>query len=212
MPDRDLKLNSLSRFSKTSPRLVLEEYSHCEVPAGCGGVVLRWRKPNEPMTMWVKINSSAQTKSMTLDGENVLWKTRLGITWGTHVFAMSFQEANLSQGFLLFSAQLDDQFARILQPQGETEILSKPDGKWKYTLNKPLSDDWQLFNFEDAEWLPMVAKALPSKNSRGYDMSDFYQRTRNLGAEDLGVETKRGTGTVWVRRAFYIQPRSSNEE
>jgi hypothetical protein len=31
--DRDLKLNSLSRYSKESPLLILEEHGHCEVPA-----------------------------------------------------------------------------------------------------------------------------------------------------------------------------------
>lgn len=40
--DEALRLNTLHRFSKHSPRLLLQEYSHCEVPAGCGGVVLRW--------------------------------------------------------------------------------------------------------------------------------------------------------------------------
>ncbi len=33
----DLNLNSLSRFSKKSSTMILEVYSHCEVPAGCGG-------------------------------------------------------------------------------------------------------------------------------------------------------------------------------
>src|SRR5574339_211352 len=40
--DEALRLNTLHRFRKHSPRLLLQEYSHCEVPAGCGGVVLRW--------------------------------------------------------------------------------------------------------------------------------------------------------------------------
>jgi hypothetical protein len=39
-------LNSLDRFRKHPGQLVLEEHGHCEVPAGCGGVVLRWRNPN----------------------------------------------------------------------------------------------------------------------------------------------------------------------
>lgn len=51
MPDRELKLNSISRFSKQSPRLVLEEHGHCEVPAGCGGVVLRWRGADDPIAL-----------------------------------------------------------------------------------------------------------------------------------------------------------------
>jgi hypothetical protein len=41
MAGKDLRLNSLSRYTKRSPEYVLEEHSHCEVPAGCGGVVLR---------------------------------------------------------------------------------------------------------------------------------------------------------------------------
>jgi len=46
-------LNSLGRFRKQPGRLVLEEHSHCEVPTGCGGVVLRWRNPHAvlPVTM-----------------------------------------------------------------------------------------------------------------------------------------------------------------
>jgi hypothetical protein len=31
--DRDLKLNSIDRYVKSSPRFVLEEHGHCEVPA-----------------------------------------------------------------------------------------------------------------------------------------------------------------------------------
>ena len=41
------RLNSVDRFRKKSERLVLEEHGHCEVPAGCGGVVLRWRTEPE---------------------------------------------------------------------------------------------------------------------------------------------------------------------
>lgn len=39
---RDLELNSIDRYVKSSPRFVLEEHSHCEVPAGCGGGVWEW--------------------------------------------------------------------------------------------------------------------------------------------------------------------------
>jgi hypothetical protein len=41
------RLNSLDRFRKQPGRLVLEEHSHCQVPAGCGGGVLRRRNPQE---------------------------------------------------------------------------------------------------------------------------------------------------------------------
>lgn len=208
---RDLKLNSLSRFSKSSPRLILEEYSHCEVPAGCGGVVLRWRKPDEPLTMWVDQNASSKRDSFALDGKVFLTIHRLNISWGYHVFAMSFEDVNLSNGLLLFSASVDEQFMRILQPEGEPKILSKPDGKWKYTLNTP-ADNWQSLDFDDSDWSPMVAKRLSNKPFHGHDMSKFHQRTRDLGAEDLGVAEDSGVSHVWVRRAFYLQPRKANEE
>jgi len=55
MSDRELKLNSLSRYQKNSPQFILEAHGHCEVPAGCGGVVLRWWNPSQgvPVQMWV---------------------------------------------------------------------------------------------------------------------------------------------------------------
>ncbi|QPC83696.1 hypothetical protein G4Y79_04755 [Phototrophicus methaneseepsis] len=212
MPNRDLKLNALSRFSKSSPRLVLEEYSHCEVPAGCGGVVLRWRRAEEPFTMWLRQNTSARTMVMTLDGENILWMTRLSVNWGHHLFAMSFEEVDLSHGFLLFSARLDDQFIRILQPEGEPEVLSKPDGKWKYTLDEPASEEWQSPDFDDSSWAPMVAKTLPSKGFHGHDISDFCQRIRDIGAEDLGIDADTDASRVWIRRAFTIQSPTQGQE
>ena len=46
MAERDLELNSLGRYGKSGSRLVLEEHGSCEVPAGCGGAVLRWRNPD----------------------------------------------------------------------------------------------------------------------------------------------------------------------
>jgi hypothetical protein len=61
MPDHKLKLNGLSRYTKQSPRLVLEEYSHCEVPAGYGGVVLRWRNPDQPLPMLVSSFACSET-------------------------------------------------------------------------------------------------------------------------------------------------------
>ena len=63
MPDRELKLNSISRSSKQSPRLVLEEHGHCEVPAGCGGVVLRWRGHDDPIP--VKLSPQCASNAFT---------------------------------------------------------------------------------------------------------------------------------------------------
>ena len=51
MTDEGPKLNGPDRYRKRSPRLVLEEHSHCEVPAGCGGVVLRWINTDREITV-----------------------------------------------------------------------------------------------------------------------------------------------------------------
>jgi hypothetical protein len=66
MPD-ELRLNSLSRYSKQSDEYTLEVHSHCEVPAGCGGVVLRWRNPrlSIPIEIWTYTTGEAQ---LFLDG------------------------------------------------------------------------------------------------------------------------------------------------
>ena len=66
----DKKLNSLERFRKQSPRLVLEEHSHCEVPAGCGGVVLRWRNPLAGLPLLVHFYAPGKS-TLYLDGREV---------------------------------------------------------------------------------------------------------------------------------------------
>src|SRR5687768_6072864 len=76
--DHDLKLNGLSRYAKESPRLVLEEYGHCEVPAGCGGVVLRWRNPDQPIPMVVHSFSGNGTLDYQgLDGTDTRFQSKL---------------------------------------------------------------------------------------------------------------------------------------
>ena len=49
---------------------MLEEYSHCEVPAGCGGVVLRWRDPEAGIPLRVSIASFGEA-ALFVDGEAV---------------------------------------------------------------------------------------------------------------------------------------------
>ena len=209
MSEDEFKLNSLSRFSKKSLRLILEQYGHCEIPAGCGGFVMRWRKPGEPLMIFLNVSSCAKKQALTLDGEDASWY-RQKVNWGTHVFTIIFQNVDLTQGFLLFTAQIEDQYRHLLEPEGETDIFSKPDGKWKYTLSAPSSSDWRTADFDDSAWLTMVAKPMPNKYWHGLDASEYYQKDREKGAEDLGVDTKDEAVAeyVWVRRVFTIQPNS----
>ena len=45
---RELKLNTLGRYGKNASHLVLEEHSHCEVPAGCGDKNPACRRQSQP--------------------------------------------------------------------------------------------------------------------------------------------------------------------
>src|SRR5262245_63731889 len=93
MADRDLKLNSLSRYSKQSPRLILEEYGHCEVPAGCGGAILRWRNPDEPIPMSVRyIYLNNGQPDITLDGKRIGIGSRIPVTFGKHVLTLEIHD------------------------------------------------------------------------------------------------------------------------
>lgn len=79
----DLRLNTLHRFAKQSPRLVLQEYSHCEVPAGCGGVVLRWVDPREGVPIRVALVCTMKA-DVSLDGAP-LPTGRAAVAPGRHV-------------------------------------------------------------------------------------------------------------------------------
>jgi len=65
----DLRLNELQRYRKTSSRLALEVHSHCEEPAGCGGVVLRWRRPGAPIGISLLSYVSGSSEGPFLDGK-----------------------------------------------------------------------------------------------------------------------------------------------
>lgn len=85
--DDDLRINTLHRFAKHSPRLTLQEYSHCEVPAGCGGVVLRWVDPRRGVPIRVRAIVLGETETW-LDGAPLPGGGHTRIEAGTHVLAV----------------------------------------------------------------------------------------------------------------------------
>src|SRR5213075_3290995 len=85
---RDLKLNPL-RYTKQSSSLVLEQHSHCEVPAGCGGVVLRWRDPtNIPLEVDLYLEGKA---SFAIDGVPTK-SSRPLVAIGAHVLSFAVEK------------------------------------------------------------------------------------------------------------------------
>src|SRR3954468_8478318 len=103
--DRDLELNSIDRYVKASPRFVLEEHSHCEVPAGCGGVVLRWSNPAlaVPVRLEVWTSEGAGRRTVRIDG--VMPSTsRPQIPPGRRVFMIEAQPPEDEQILVLVRA------------------------------------------------------------------------------------------------------------
>src|SRR5262245_48240254 len=105
------QLNSLDRFRKQAGRLVLEEYSHCEVPAGCGGVVLRWRNPHAAVPFNAHLYAPVQ-RALFLDGATPA-TSRIDLAPGQHVLAIAIENVDITGGFLMFAAKHDP---KELQP------------------------------------------------------------------------------------------------
>src|SRR5258707_9929607 len=91
------QLNSLERFRKQPGRL--ETHSHCEVPAGCGGVVLRWRDPRAALPVLVSAYSTSKW-ALFIDGAEVT-RAGLDLAPGPHELALALDEIDRGGGLFL---------------------------------------------------------------------------------------------------------------
>ena len=110
-----LRLNRLHRFKKTSARLALEVHSHCEVPAGCGGVVLRWRAVDEPVGVRFFVQLGRKDFTATVDGA-ALTEMRTTLSPGAHVLTLAFAASSATQ-HLLCEATLDPTIQTATAPR-----------------------------------------------------------------------------------------------
>jgi hypothetical protein len=237
MPDKDLKLNSLSRFSKQSSRFILEIYSGCEVPAGCGGVVLRWRSPDEPISMYTDyFSNNGNLETDGLDGEYNLRFIPLRVPYGSHIISFKFKDIDPSFAVVLLVMKAQDDYIRLLQPEGDTSVLSLPDRTWKFSLGPVETVEWQKPGFNDSTWFPMVEKPVNTIPSPGVIRSwvnipddpfrDWVERLTDKGAVGLGVDTSHpkvaqmlnnlpGQNStipnIYIRKAFSIQKKATQE-
>jgi len=209
MTKKNLKLNSLSRYSKQSSRLVLEEHGHCEVPAGCGGVVLRWRNPHQSIPFQMSFHTHGKVDFL-LDGKQPS-SSRPLLSYGEHILAFRISQSLISRllskpGLLMFAGFYDESKMDVNfigENQKSVYILSEPDGTWKYSLSKPANDSWLYSGFDDSDWMPMVLKSLPEPNENEighYRFTDLKQ----LGAQGLGIKNIHVGKTVWIRKSFIL--------
>jgi len=203
MAERKLKLNSLGRYGKGGSRLVLEEHGHCEVPAGCGGAVLRWRNPNAGLLFLLHALANGEGRIL-LDGASPS-SARPLVPFGEHVLSLVVTELVPGSVVLGFAAIHDETqfgFPRVSQPSGrKISILSAADGTWKYVTTEPANDAWTRPGFDDSNWRAMLACEPPSLE--GQDMRKYRLETLlKLGATCLGIEGQ--SSRAWVRKSFTL--------
>lgn len=222
----ELKLNSVDRFRKRPERLVLEEYSHCEVPAGCGGVVLRWRGPDAELPFTVRLYTAGKARSW-LDGEELVGSL-VHLAPGAHVLAFALEDADLAAGLLAFSARHDPkeyQSSGRAPAEAPVKVVTKGDKTWKFALAAP-PDGWTDPTFDVGDWSALVKRPAPELGERDFGSYAIAECARQgaacLGlavpaAEDerpawwrrvlgrkVGPKAAAVKGSIWVRKAFTV--------
>jgi hypothetical protein len=161
--DDDLRINTLHALSKRSPRVVLEEHSHCEVPAGCGGVVLRWRDPAEgaPMVLSVACAGSVDAR---LD-DRLIPTGFLTVPPGRHVLILEIRGAPAPSPLCVALAPQNDRDRPLYR--------SAVGPAWEA---QPLDGDGPFTALRDGTDLPRPANAWP------------FDRLARVGASALRLE------------------------
>jgi hypothetical protein len=189
--DQALELNTLQRFSKTSPRLILEENGSCEVPAGCGGVVLRWLDPRVEVPLLFRIHTPGKFE-FYLDGQAQISSAPL-VGYGKHVLALHFSELPVQEAAFVLAARRKPD-----QPERAPDLLSRPGAAWKGVASQA-DRDWLHPEYDDSSWASLEELPL-SPPANGYR----YARLLETGALPLGLKTR--VAELWVRCRFEFQP------
>ena len=202
-----LRLNELQRFRKTSSRLALEAHGSCEVPAGCGGVVLRWRRPGAAVGLSFSTYVEPETDDICLDGEK-LDEQRTEVAPGEHVLSFTV-EAPADRGFLLMMVHLRPDIPTARRPKAS----SSADGSWRAALEDPEVAGWRLPGFDDSGFLPLIERPVPEpKGNLKWSWEWLQETAKGLGLPEsastkggwLSRLRRGGTRRAWVRWRFRV--------
>ena len=193
----ELKLNTLHRFVKKSPNLVLEQFSHCEVPAGCGGVVLRWRDPDDGAPLAVRA-SLPGAASYFLDGESVRHNA-ITLKPGRHLLAIHVRDVEGPTATVIaMTHDTPEHYGRkrLVVPSS----VSSGDGSWLASQADPGSD-WQLEAYDDGGWLPLREIDVPTDDELSARRW-WFERIVELGATPVALPQAE---QVWIRKWFVLE-------
>ena len=172
-----MELNSLDRYVKSSPQFVLEEHSHCEVPAGCGGAVLRWRDrfTSVPVQLnfgivgaedWDTVIDHERPRSarpLLAPGRHVVMVSVRGVVEGDFAFLVWFTSPDVGDDPLLWTPG--------------------PDGGWRVTGDEPDEAAWTDVDLDVSTWLSCV----PTEVADTRDTKYSVRQALRLGAGPLTV-------------------------
>ena len=211
----DLKLNSLSRFSKQSPRLHLEEHGHCEVPAGCGGVVLRWYNPSKGIPVLFNVYTPRPPRALLLNGVPPISMRPL-VPPGETVLALEFDGVTPAHALLMIAAARPADGRYSIPDDAPALLRSNADGTWRFSTSAP-PDGWMMPSFDAVLWPELVERPLAPPRSDDYRGSSAFRRLTEIGARPLGLPPERGrvglalirnvldrAKRVWIRKAFTL--------
>lgn len=188
-----LSVNELARFTKNSPRLVLEQYSHCEVPAGCGGVVLRWVNPESPVPFGCHV-FGGYCGALFVDGVEHR-SARVMLTAGAHVlvFVMS-RSRYATDAFMAVASTAYGSVRRTGAQLPEVTVTSRADGSWRVATSRPDAAALTAPEADPTVWEPLTAAPRPAR-PEGY--AGYYDECVEHGAEALALPPD--DGDFWVR-------------
>ena len=198
----DLRLNSIDRFTKMSDRLILEEHGSCEVPAGCGGVVLRWRNPNDGVPL-VLYGHYPATSEIFIDGQ-LAPSSRVLVPPGEHQLAIKLTDVHPPRIFI---------WRMVVDVPGNSETTiasgsSMPDGTWR--ISQDVNDDdlrtWTFAELDDSAWTPMTASRVDIES---LDQNERWRYRIREEHSHQRLDLLPTASTLWIRTKFTVEAQSS---
>lgn len=185
----------LNRFRKLGGAALREEYSHCEVPAGCGGVVMRWVLPGGNLAVSFRTHQAGKA-AIFIDGEPHK-RAEVELSPGSHVIGVVLDTPNS------WMCTLDTPRRTDLDP-----LPTLADGSWMCSRTEP-PKEWLTQESTPAGFQPMVAGE-PASTANDWS-AHTIERLRERGAEAIAaapVSVVRRLlskpTSLWIRRVVHV--------
>lgn len=211
----EFELNSLSRFRKKSSQFVLEQYSHCEVPAGCGGAVIRWRNPLANRSVILTMYWD-EAFTVQIDGHEIV-KSLFDLSPGRHALTLSKDGSKIGAPKVMCVLKAHNEETRTTMYTTVSEptfhIMSIEPQRWRFTTVPPTDHNWLLPNYDDSSWANLIKldqTPPPDTEDRWYE----FRHCQEAGAFLLGAPMPwKPSEPYFIRFEFEIpQPIFSTEK